>query len=50
MLQHGQVMVETNQDASVVAIRELNDFILNDSRVDALLLPFGDGVTLVRKR
>jgi predicted O-methyltransferase YrrM len=50
MLQHGQVMVETNQEPNVIAIRELNDFILNDSRVDALLLPFGDGVTLVRKR
>jgi len=50
MLQHGQVMVETNQEPNVVAIRKLNDFILNDSRVDALLLPFGDGVTFVRKR
>lgn len=50
MLQHGQVMVESNQDESVVAIRELNDFILTDTRVDSLLLPFGDGVTLVRKR
>lgn len=50
MLQHGQVMVETNQDANVVAIRKLNDFILNDSRVDSLLLPFGDGVSVVRKR
>jgi len=49
MLQHGQVMVETNQEPNVVAIRKLNDFILNDSRVDALLLPFGDGVTFVRK-
>jgi predicted O-methyltransferase YrrM len=50
MLQHGQVMAETNQEPNVVAIRKLNDFILNDSRVDSLLLPFGDGLTLVRKR
>jgi predicted O-methyltransferase YrrM len=50
MLQHGQVMVETNQEPNVVAIRKLNDFVLNDWRVDSLLLPFGDGVTLVRKR
>jgi caffeoyl-CoA O-methyltransferase len=50
MLQHGQVMEQTNQDPNVVAIRKLNDFILNDSRVDSLLLPFGDGVSLVRKR
>jgi predicted O-methyltransferase YrrM len=50
MLQHGQVMVETNHEPNVVAVRELNDFVVNDSRVDSLLLPFGDGVTLVRKR
>src|SRR6185437_2113090 len=49
MLQHGHVMVETNQDAAVVAIRKLNDIILNDPRVDSLLLPFGDGVSLARK-
>lgn len=49
MLQHGQVIAPDNQEPNVLAIRKLNDFILGDSRVDALLLPFGDGVTLVRK-
>lgn len=50
MLQHGQVLAENNQNPNVVAIRELNDLILKDQRVDSLLLPFGDGLTLARKR
>jgi caffeoyl-CoA O-methyltransferase len=50
MLQHGQVMSENNQEPNVVAIRALNDRIREDARVDALLLPFGDGLTFARKR
>jgi caffeoyl-CoA O-methyltransferase len=50
MLQHGRVMAENNQEPNVVAIRELNQLIHRDQRVDALLLPFGDGLTLARKR
>jgi caffeoyl-CoA O-methyltransferase len=50
MLQHGQVMDENNQEPNVVAIRALNDRIREDARVDALLLPFGDGLTFARKR
>jgi predicted O-methyltransferase YrrM len=50
MLFRGQVMDESVQDDDIIAIRKLNDFIHWDSRVDALLLPFGDGVTLAVKR
>lgn len=56
MLQSGQVFagepVEDApvEDANVAAIRKLNEFIHGDMRVDALLLPFGDGVTLAVKR
>jgi caffeoyl-CoA O-methyltransferase len=54
MLQSGQVMEadvpQVNPDANVAAIRQLNEFIHQDMRVDALLLPFGDGVTLAVKR
>jgi predicted O-methyltransferase YrrM len=49
MLFRGQVMDESIQDQDVVAIRNLNDFIHRDVRVDALLLPFGDGLTLAVK-
>ncbi len=38
------------QDEDAVALRALNKFIHRDERVDALLLPFGDGLTLAVKR
>lgn len=50
MLRNGQVADESIQDPDVVAIRGLNRFIHEDNRVDALLLPFGDGLTLAVKR
>jgi predicted O-methyltransferase YrrM len=53
MLQSGQVMDDAhgeNQDANVAVIRKLNEFIHGDERVDALLLPFGDGLTLAVRR
>jgi predicted O-methyltransferase YrrM len=46
MLQSGQVWGDGELDANAAAIRKLNEFIHQDSRVDALLLPFGDGLTL----
>ncbi len=50
MLRDGQVTDESITDADVVAIRRLNRFIYDDDRVDALLLPLADGITLVVKR
>lgn len=38
------------QDESTVALRELNDFIPTDPRVDSVMLALSDGLTLVRKR
>jgi predicted O-methyltransferase YrrM len=49
MLQHGLVMAES-REPNVQAIQELNDFIHRDERVDALLLPFGDGLTIALRR
>jgi predicted O-methyltransferase YrrM len=37
-------------DESTVAIRELNDLVARDSRVEAVMLPVADGITLVRRR
>ena len=45
MFQGGKVMDSSGAE-SVRAIQALNDFIHADERVDALLLPFSDGVTL----
>lgn len=54
MLQSGQVWAgaegSPSDIANVEAIGRLNEFIHGDERVDALLLPFGDGLTLAVKR
>ena len=38
------------RDADTQAIREFNDHLLTDQRVDLSLLPLGDGLTLARRR
>ena len=49
-LQNGRVVDPAENGAAVVAIRQINDAIAADERVDSVLLPVRDGVTLVRKR
>jgi caffeoyl-CoA O-methyltransferase len=46
----GEVANPANQDESTVAIRALNDQLVADARVDTVMLPVADGVTLARKR
>lgn len=46
----GAVVDPTNTSDDTVAIRELNDFLVRDQRVDAVMLPVSDGITLVRRR
>jgi caffeoyl-CoA O-methyltransferase len=46
----GQVADPSDASESTRAIRDLNDRIAADSRVDAVMLPVADGVTIVRKR
>ncbi|MFC7531617.1 class I SAM-dependent methyltransferase [Actinoplanes sp. GCM10030250] len=46
----GRVVDPDAQDTDTVAIRELNAALRDDPRVDLTLLPFADGVTLLRKR
>jgi O-methyltransferase len=46
----GRVIDPAAQDADTVAIRELNQALLDDDRVDLSLLPLFDGITLARKR
>ena len=50
MLSRGRVMNPPFGDADVAALEELNRFIHEDRRVDAMLLPIGDGLTLAVKR
>jgi caffeoyl-CoA O-methyltransferase len=46
----GRALDDTATDDDSVAIRGLNDALVADDRVDVVMLPIADGVTLVRKR
>lgn len=46
----GRVADAAEQDASTVAIRKLNARVHQDERVEAVLVPIGDGLMLARKR
>jgi caffeoyl-CoA O-methyltransferase len=50
VLQGGRVLEEQPDHASVIAIKQMNDLIVNDNRVESVMLPVRDGVTLIRKR
>src|SRR6266702_1360667 len=49
-LSHGRVIDPADQDASVRGIRDFNDHAVADDRVELVLLPVGDGLTLARKK
>jgi caffeoyl-CoA O-methyltransferase len=49
-LSHGQVIDLADHNASVQGIRDFNDHARADDRVDLVLLPVGDGLTLARKK
>jgi O-methyltransferase len=49
MLQGGDVADRRARGASATAIRALNAKLAKDDRVDAVLLPVGDGMTLARR-
>ena len=49
MLQGGRVTDRGDRSPGVVAIRALNARLAKDDRVDAVLLPLGDGMTLARR-
>lgn len=46
----GQVIDPQDSSESTQAIRELNAFIAGDQRVEAVMLPVSDGITIIRKR
>jgi predicted O-methyltransferase YrrM len=46
----GEVANPSNRDADTGALREFNDALLADARIDLSLLPLGDGLTLARRR
>jgi caffeoyl-CoA O-methyltransferase len=46
----GSVIDKEKQDEDTVAIREFNEFLAGDQRVEISLVPIGDGLTLARKK
>ena len=46
---HNWSMDAANQDEETIGIREFNDHVLRDSRVESVMLHVGDGLTLIRK-
>ncbi len=49
VLWHGEVIDKRKQDKLTVGIREFNTYVNNDKRVENLILPLGDGLTVCRK-
>jgi len=50
VLWDGRVLKPDADDENTVAIRAFNDKVANDTRVDTVMLPIADGLTLARKR
>jgi caffeoyl-CoA O-methyltransferase len=50
VLWSGNVIDPADTSADTEAIRALNDHVMADERVDAVLLPISDGLTVARRR
>ena len=48
VLWHGEVADEENLDKYTVNIREFNEYVSNDKRVEQIIIPLGDGMTVCR--
>ncbi len=49
VLWHGEVINNNKQDRLTVSIREFNSYVNKDKRVENLIIPLGDGLTVCRK-
>jgi caffeoyl-CoA O-methyltransferase len=47
---HGRVIDAGNDSPAVIAIRDFNDHAAADDRVDLVMVPIGDGLTVARKK
>jgi caffeoyl-CoA O-methyltransferase len=48
VLWHGEVVDENNLDKYTVNIRKFNEHVSNDRRVEQVIIPLGDGMTVCR--
>ena len=49
VLWHGEVVDNNKNDRLTVSIREFNNYVNEDKRVENLIIPIGDGLTVCRK-
>ena len=49
VLWHGEVINNNKQDRLTASIREFNSYVNKDKRVENLIIPLGDGLTVCRK-
>ena len=47
---HGRVIDAGNDSPVVIAVRDFNDHAAADDRVDPVMVPIGDGLTVARKK
>ncbi|MBC8227906.1 MAG: class I SAM-dependent methyltransferase [Gammaproteobacteria bacterium] len=50
VLWDGAVADQSFQDEDTIALRKLNEFLLQDDRVDITMIAIGDGLTIARKK
>ena len=48
VLWHGEVADENNLDKYTINIRKFNEYVSNDRRVEQVIIPLGDGMTVCR--
>ena len=48
VLWHGEVADKKKNDKFTLNIREFNEFVSNDKRVEQVIIPLGDGMTVCR--
>ena len=49
VLWHGEVIDEMKQDKLTVGIREFNSYVNSNKRIENLIIPVGDGLSVCRK-
>jgi caffeoyl-CoA O-methyltransferase len=46
----GAIIDPSDTSRDTVALREFNDMVIADARVEVVMLPIADGLTMCRKR
>ena len=49
VLWYGEVTMKNNENKITKTIKDFNEFVSNDNRVEKIIIPLGDGMTICRK-